>query len=125
MTTNVRKSQRLDKVKVEFLLARYAALREEIQNRNSSNYRIFELNLIITASILTFGLQPSSAASVLFIIPIISVLLAIIGIHNMVVERRLRRMIKSDIEAEFNFISKGNASQKGSMPGFLGRVGAG
>jgi len=124
MTRNVRKSEPLDNARVEFLLARYSALREEMQNRNSYGYQMLSLHLLISASILTFGLQPSAAASALFIIPIISMLLATVSAHNYLVGRRLGMMIKSDIEAEFNFVSKGAASPKRSVPGFLGLVGA-
>ena len=126
MTTNVRKSQRLDNARVEFLLARYAALREEMQNRNSNNYQMISLHLTISAAILSFGLQPSSAASVLFIVPILSMLLGSVIVHNWMTGRRLGMMIKSDVEAEFNFVSKGPTSQRRLLSGVLGPlVGAG
>ncbi|HMD81562.1 MAG TPA: hypothetical protein VKE92_09670, partial [Anaerolineales bacterium] len=52
-------------------------------------------------------------------------LLATLGVRNVLVARRLTTMIKRDIEAEFNFVSKGDASQKRSVFDFLGRLGAG
>ena len=74
MKTNVQKSRRTDGANTEFLIARYTSLREELQNRNSNAYQLISLHLTISAAIFTYGLQPSAAASVLFIIPIIQYL---------------------------------------------------
>lgn len=125
MATKSRKSRTLAYPKAEFLIARYSALMEERQNHNSNNYQIISLHLIISSTILTFGLQPSSAASVLFIIPILNMLMAIVAVYNFLARRRQEMIIKSDIEAEFDFVSKDTAFQKRFIPRFIGLVGAG
>ena len=125
MNTKIQKSNRPDGVNAEFLIARYTALREEMQNRNSYAYQMISINLTISAAILTYGLQPSAAASAFFIIPIISMLIGTVVVHNWMAGRRLAISIKNDIEAEFNFFSNVHASQKHLLPGFLGMVGTG
>ena len=125
MATKSRKSRTLVYPRAEFLIARYSALMEERQNHNSNNYQIISLHLIISSTILTFGLQPSSAASVLFIIPILSMLMGIVVAYNFLARRRQEMIIKSDIEAEFDFVSKDSAFQKRFIPRFIGLVGAG
>ena len=124
MAGNVQKTKPLDDARIKFLLARYSALRKEMQNRNANHYQMISLNLIISASILTFGLQPSSPASVLFVIPIMSMLLATVSTHNVIAGKELGIIIKNDIETEFNFVSKGISSQKHPFPGSLGVIAA-
>jgi len=123
MATKAQKSEQLDERRVEFLLARYTALREEIQNRNSYAYQMISVNLTISAAILTYGLQPSAAASALFVIPIISMLIGTVVVHNWLAGRQAAMSIKNDIEAEFNFVSNAHESQKRLIPGLLGLVG--
>ena len=53
---------------IQFLLAEYSALRDETMKRNSNHYQMISLNLLISATIITFGLQSSSPATVLFIV---------------------------------------------------------
>jgi len=125
MSRTVQKSQRLDDARVEFLLARYSALNEELQNRNSYNYQMISLHLTIVAAILTFGLQPDSSASVLFIVPITSMLLGLVVTHNFLARRRLGMLIKNEIEAEFNFVSNDPTYQTSYIRGILGYVGTG
>ena len=125
MNTKVQKSRRHDGENAEFLIARYTSLREEIQNRNSYAYQFISLHVTISAAIFTYGLQPSAAASVLFIIPIISMLLGTVVVHNWLAGRRLAESIRNDIEAKFNFVGNTYESQKRLIPGVLGLVGTG
>lgn len=125
MTTNVKKSPQLDYARVEFLIARYTAFRNEMQHRSSYNYQMISLHLTISAAILSFGLQPSSAASVLFVLPIISMLLGVLAAHNWLARKRLELIIKSDIESEFNFISKDPPATIHRIPRLLGGIAEG
>ena len=125
MASKAQKSQQLDEPRVEFLLARYTALREEMQNRNSYAYQMISINLTISAAILTYGLHPSAAASALFVIPIINMLIGTVVVHNWLAGRQVATSIKYDIEAEFNFVSNSHESQKRLIPGLLGLVGTG
>jgi hypothetical protein len=125
MPRNVQKLQQPDSARVEFLIARYSALREEMQNRYSYVYQVTSLNLTIAAAILTFGLQTDSSASVLFLIPITSMLLGIVAMYNFLARKRLELIIKSDIEMEFDFVSKVPASQRRFINRFIGLVGVG
>ena len=105
MAINERKPEPLNDARVAFLLARYTALREEMQNRYSQNYQMISLNLTISAAIITYGLQPGSAVSVLFLVPIISMFLGMVTTHNYLYIKQLRMIIDSEIETEFNFTS--------------------
>ena len=125
MTPTGKKSQRPDNEKIEFLLVRYSALKEEMQHRSSNNYQMISLHLTISAAILSFGLQSSSPASVLFIAPIISMFLGILATHNWLAGRKLGMTIKMDIEDEFNFVSNDPTSQKSYLPGLVGGIGEG
>ena len=125
MATKARKPQQLDYPRAEFSIARYSGLSEEKQSRYSNVYQMTSLNLTISAAILTFGLQPSSTASVFFVVPILSMLMGIVVAYNFQTARRLAR-IQSDIEAEFNFASKDLASPQGRIISrFTGLFGAG
>ena len=121
MTTNGKKSQRLDSAKVDFLIARYSSLRDELQQRTRNNYQMMSLYLTISAAILSFGLQSASAAPVVFIVPILGTLMGIVIIYNELANRQIRMIIKNDIEAEFDFVSKSPAPQ--NRP--IGQLGAG
>ena len=125
MNTKIQKPRRHDVENAEFLIAKYTSLREELQNRNSNAYQLISLHLTISAAIFTYGLQPSAAASVLFIIPIISMLLGTVVVHNWMAGRQVAVSIKNDIEAEFNFVGNDHESQKRRIPGLLGLVGVG
>ncbi len=81
---------------------------------------MISLHLTISAAILSFGLQPSSPASVLFIVPIISMLLGILAAHNWLAGKKLEMTIKMDIEDEFNFVSKDPTPQKSHLPRLIG-----
>lgn len=125
MTTNGKKSPQLDYARVEFLIARYTAFRNEMQNRSSYNYQMISLHLTISAAILSFGLQSSSAASVLFVLPIISMLLGVLAAHNWLARKRLELIIKSDIETEFNFIGKDSSAEIQRIPRLMGGIAEG
>lgn len=53
MATKERKPEPLNDARVAFLLTRYTALREEMQNRYSQNYQMISLHLTISAAIIT------------------------------------------------------------------------
>ena len=125
MATKAQKTKRLDSPRVDFLIARYSAFRDELQNRNSYNYQMISLHLTIAAAILTFGLQPDSSASVLFIVPITSMLLGLVVTHNFLARRQLRMLIKNEIEVEFNFVTNEPTNQTSYIRGILGYVGTG
>lgn len=125
MNTKAQKPRRTDDANSEFLIARYTSLREEMQYRYSYVYQMISLHLTIAAAILTLGLQPDSSASVLFLIPIISMLLGIVAMYNFLARKRLDLLIKSDIEAEFDFVSKVPVSQRGFIIHFSGLIGVG
>ena len=124
MATKARKPQQLDYPRAEFFIARYSALSEEKQSRYSNVYQMTSLNLTISAAIFTFGLQPSSTASVFFVVPILSMLMGIVVAYNFQTARRLAR-IQSDIEAEFNLASKDSASQGRIISRFTALFGTG
>ena len=113
MATNERKPEQLDYAKAEFLIARYSSLREEIQHRDTNNYQLISLHLTIAAAILTFGLQKDTVASVIFIIPITSVLLGLLAVHNFLTREQLKTIIKDECEAAFNISSKDSAYRIG------------
>jgi len=125
MSPNGEKPQRPDNEKMEFLLARYSALKEEMQHRSSNNYQMISLHLTISAAILSYGLQSSSPASVLFIAPIISLFLGILATHNWLAGRKLEMMIKMDVEEKFNFVSKDPLHQKSHLPVLVIGIGEG
>lgn len=113
-----------DDARIKFLLAEYAALRDEIHYRNSNHYQMISLNLIIAASIITFGLQSSSPASALFVTPVISMLLAMVSAHNVIAGKWLGVIIKNDIEPEFHLSRREKVTKRHSFPGSLGVIAA-
>ena len=80
------------------------------------------LNLIISSSILTFGLQSSSPASVLFIVPVISMLLATVSAHNVIAGKWLGVLIKNHIEKQLGISRQEALANLSSFPGSLGVV---
>ena len=115
-------AKKVDDTKTKFLLTEYSSLRDEIQKRNSNHYQMVSLNLIIASSILTFGLQSSSSVSVLFIIPIISVLLATVSAHNVIAGKWLGVLTKNHIETQLGISRQESLAKQSSFPGSLGVI---
>jgi hypothetical protein len=92
------KSATLSDKQFELILAQYNALRAEILKRSEIRYQIITINLVITGSILTFGLQTSSPSYVLFVFPMLGVFLASIWKHNGHWAQRASAYIREQIE---------------------------
>ena len=85
----------------QFAIAQYNALRNEIMKRSEFRYQITSLTLVVVGTFLTFGLQPSAPAHVLFVFPILGCFLTGIWAHNVLVPRQISAFIARHIESKY------------------------
>lgn len=98
--------------KIQFAVAEYNALRNEILKRSEFRYQIVSLTLLIAGTILTFGLQPSSPSYVLFAFPILACFLAGVWAHNVLLSRKIVAYITEHIEGKFEGLGWSTFSEK-------------
>ena len=97
---------------LQYAMAEYSALRDEILKRSEFRYQILSLNVVIFGTILTFSLQSNTSAYILFVFPVLAYCLAGIWAHNLRGTRRLSRYIREHIANKFDIIGWESDIQK-------------
>lgn len=88
---------------LKFLLAEYAALREEIVKRIELQHQLISLSVLVAGTFYSVGLQPNSSA-VPLIYPFLAIFLAAAWFHNELLVIQIGGYIRYRIEPTFQVL---------------------